>query len=171
MSPSGSRSNPSPRSPLLAGVLSLILPGLGQVYARQTYRGLAVFLSVVVAALTSVWYGVAGYYLAPAVIWLWGIWDATGCARGRPRSALLPLAAILVMGYGIGWQVTSIDLSSLTKNLGRASSIVQPMFHPDFISQRSITNVGWGPIEVPCGPNPPAATNSVDNITVRLSPD
>lgn len=159
------------RSPLVAGLLSLVLPGLGQLYARQRYRAVAVLLSVLIAVLTCLWYGVRVYYLAPAVIWLWSIWDAVASARGNPRSALLPLAAILVMGYGIGWQVTSIDVSALTRNLDRASSIVRPMFRPDFISRRSITNTGWGPIEVPCGPNPPTANNTVNNITVRISPD
>lgn len=159
------------RSPLVAGLLSLVLPGLGQLYARERYRAVAVLLSALVAVLTCLWYGVPAYYLAPAIIWLWGVWDAAGSARGHPRSVLLPLVAILVMGYGIGWQVTSIDLSALTRNLNRASSIVQPMFHPDFISRRSITNTGWGPVEVPCGPTPPAASNTVDNITVRISPD
>ncbi|MEM9830925.1 MAG: hypothetical protein AAF944_09810 [Bacteroidota bacterium] len=35
--------NTSPREPLLAGVLSLIIPGAGQVYNKQTGKGLAMF--------------------------------------------------------------------------------------------------------------------------------
>jgi phosphonate transport system permease protein len=75
------------------------------------------------------------------------------------------------MGYGIGWQVTQIDLSALTKNLDRAYSIIVPMFHPDFISHRELVNSGWSPVEVPCSPNPPPAKNTTNGITIRISPD
>jgi phosphonate transport system permease protein len=164
-------SNSKPRSPLIAGLLSLLLPGLGQIYARQRYRGIAVFLSLLFVILTTIWYRVPIWYLVPAVIWLWSIWDAASLARGRPRSAIFPVLAILVMGYGIGWQVTEINPAALTKNLDRASSIIRPMFRPDFISHREDTNTGWVPVEVPCGLNPPTAENTVNNIHVRITPD
>jgi phosphonate transport system permease protein len=163
-------SNSKPRSPLIAGLLSLLLPGLGQIYARQRYRGIAVFLSLLFVILTTIWYRVPIWYLVPAVIWLWSIWDAASLARGRPRSAIFPVLAILVMGYGIGWQVTEINPAALTKNLDRASSIIRPMFRPDFISHREDTNTGWVPVEVPCGLNPPTAENTVNNIHVRITP-
>jgi phosphonate transport system permease protein len=166
--------SPSPRarrSPLVAGLLSLLVPGLGQVYAGQRYRGVAVFIGELVAVLSAVWFKVPGWYAAPAFVWLWNVFDAASIARGRSLPAFLPVAAILIMGYGIGWQATDIDLSALTRNLDRAASIVRPMFHPDFISRRQETHSGWAPIEVPCGPNPPQATNTVDGIRVDISPD
>lgn len=159
------------RSPLIAGLLSLILPGLGQAYAQQRYRGGIVFVSEFLAVLTTVWYKVPAWYAVPAIIWLWNVWDAMGVAKGRPRSSFLPIVAILIMGYGIGWQITNIDLSALTRNIDRAASIVRPMLRPDFISQVEITNSGWAPVEVPCGPNPPAATNTVNGITVKIFPN
>jgi phosphonate transport system permease protein len=161
----------STRPPWIAGLLSLVVPGLGQVYCRKAYRGATIFGSVLIALLISLWYGKTGWYLIPAAVWLWGIWDATGTAGGRPHSTLLPLAAMLVMGYGIGWEVTSIDPGALTRNLDRASSIIRPMLHPDFISQRQETNTAWVPIEVPCGPNPPPAVNDINGIHVQASPD
>jgi phosphonate transport system permease protein len=159
------------RSPVVAGLLSLLLPGLGQIYTRQRYRGSIVLFSELITVLIAVWYKVPGWYAIPAIIWLWNVWDAVSLAHGKSRSALLPVTAILVMGYGIGWQITNIDPSALTKNLDRASSIMRPMFHPDFLSRVEVTNTGWAPVEVPCGPNPPAATNTVNGITVNLSPD
>jgi phosphonate transport system permease protein len=75
------------------------------------------------------------------------------------------------MGYGIGWQVTQIDLSALTKNLDRAASIVTPMFHPDFISHREDSNSGWSPLEVPCGPNPPPSENTTNGIAIKITPN
>ncbi len=163
--------NHQARSPLLAGLLSLFIPGLGQIYAGQRYRGGGVFISAVITLVTAFWYNIPGWYLVPAAVWLWNIWDAISLAKGRKSSISILVAAILVMGYGIGWQVTQIDLSALTKNLDRAKSIVLPMFRPDFISHREITNSGWVPVEVPCGPNPPKSENTVNGITIRISPD
>lgn len=159
------------RSPLIAGLLSLVLPGAGQFYARQRYRGISVFISAFVTLVVAVWYRVPLWYTAPVIIWLWNIWDAVSVVGGRLRSTFLPVAALLIMGYGIGWQVTNIDLSLLTKNAGRAAIILRPMLRPDFLAQEEVTNSAWAPVEVPCGPNPPAATNTVNNITVTISPD
>lgn len=159
------------RSPLIAGLLSLLLPGLGQIYGRQRYRGFVVLFGEVITLLIAIWYKVPGWYAVPALIWLWNIWDAFSVVGGRLRSAILPVAAVLVMGYGIGWQITNINLSALFKNLDRASSIMRSMFHPDFLARVEITNTGWAPVEVPCGPNPPEAKNTVNGITIVLSPN
>ncbi len=159
------------RSPLLAGLFSLFIPGSGQIYAGERYRGFTILICALVTLGTAFWYGVPGWYTAPALIWLWNIWDAASLVRGRRRPIAVVVAALLFMGYGIGWQVTQIDLSALTRNLDRAYSIVVPMFHPDFISHRSTTNTGWAPVQVPCGPNPPLAQNTSNGITVRVSPD
>jgi phosphonate transport system permease protein len=170
--PASGTTNAKPnRSPLLSGLLSLIVPGLGQVYARKPYRGASVFLSALVSSLIAVWYAVPAWYLVPALIWVWGVWDAIGLSRGTVRSASIPLILILIMGYGIGWQVTNINLSTLTKNADRAKSILGPMLHPDFLAQVEITNSAWAPIQVPCGPNPPESSNTINGIQVTISPN
>jgi phosphonate transport system permease protein len=158
-------------SPTIAVLLSIVLPGLGQIYARRAYRGTAILGCVIVTALIAAWYGVLAWFLIPAAMWAWNIWDAARQVKGKALSASLPLLAMLVMGYGIGWQVTQIDPAALTKNLERASSIIRPMFHPDFVSHREDQNTGWVPIEVPCGLNPPPATNTINSIQATLSPD
>jgi phosphonate transport system permease protein len=163
--------NKPARSPLIAGLLSLILPGLGQFYVHQRYRGVAILLGALITLLTAVWYQVPAWFLAPAVVWLWNVWDAASLAQGRRRSATLPIAIILIMGYTVGWQVTGIDPSALTKNLDRASSIIRPMLNPDFIAHRELTNTAWVPVEVPCGPNPPPATNTINGINISINPD
>jgi len=163
--------NKANRSPMVAGLLSLLIPGLGQVYALQQYRGVVIFFSTLLATLIAVWYKVPVWYLAPAVIWAWNVWDAASLTLGKARSAFIPALMILIMGYGIGWQITNIDLSTLTKNINRARSILVPMFHPDFLSQTEITNTAWAPVEVPCGPNPPEASKTINGIQVNISPN
>ena len=163
--------NKASRSPFVAGLLSLVIPGLGQIYAQQQYRGVTVLISTLIASLITIWYKVPAWYLVPAIIWLWNVWDAVSLVQGQTRSAFIPVLMILVMGYGIGWQITNIDLSALTKNINRARSILVPMFHPDFLSQVEITNTAWAPVEVPCGPNPPSSSNTVNGIHVEISPN
>ncbi len=52
------------RSPLLAGLFSLLIPGLGHIYTGGArYRGIAVFISTVVTLVTVIWYNIAGWYL------------------------------------------------------------------------------------------------------------
>jgi phosphonate transport system permease protein len=131
----------------------------------------SVFLSTLFTLLTVVWYDVLAWYIVPVIIWIWNIIDSVRLVNGKKNPFTVLVAAILVMGYGIGWQVTQIDLSALTKNLDRASSIIRPMFQPDFIAHKETKNSGWSPIQVPCGPNPPTAENKVNGISLRISPD
>ncbi len=166
-----SASGQTERSPWVAALLSLILPGAGQFYARQPYRGVTVFISTAIMLVIAFWYRVPAWYAAPAIAWIWNIWDAVGAVHGRLRSAFLPITALLVMGYVIGWQITEIDPSALTQNIDRARSIVGPMLRPDFLAREEISQKGWAPIEVPCGPNPPASTNTVDGISVEITPN
>ncbi len=166
-----SASGPSHRSAWIAALLSVVLPGAGQFYAGRRGRGFSIFLSTGIMLLIAVWYQVPAWYAAPAVAWIWGVWDAIGAVEGKLRSVFLPMAALLVMGYGIGWQITEIDFPALARNIDRAQSILRPMLRPDFITREEITQRGWAPVEVPCGPNPPASSNTIDGITVELSPN
>ena len=158
------------RSAWVAGFFSLILPGLGQIFARKFYRGVVVFLSVLITTLVVIWYKVPGWYLIPALIWLWNIWDGYSSIKPNPRMTFIPVLATLLMFYAIGWQVTGINLPALTKNFDRALSFLRPMLHPDFVVQNETTNSAWVPVEVPCSPNPPLATNTMNGIQLDITP-
>ena len=157
------------RSPLMAGLLSAIIPGLGQFYAGQRYRGVAILLGALTMLGMVAWYGIPAWYLSPALIWIWNIWDAASLSFGRARSVLLPVLFGLAAAYGIGWQVTKIDLSIADMN--RAAQIVRPMLHPDFIEARTEKKYGWTPVQVPCSANPPKAQNTFNGVTATATPD
>lgn len=85
------------RSPALAGVLSLVLPGAGQVYAGHAGDGLMAFVA---AALPGLWSGsmlywgiendrswaiVTGALLGSAVVFTWSS-NVSGAVRGAKRS-------------------------------------------------------------------------------------
>lgn len=160
----------SGRPALVAGLLSLILPGAGQAYARQRYRGAVILLGVCVSAAVTLWYGVAAWGLVLLFMWLWNVRDAATIAAGHRRSTAPFVVALLVLGYGIGWQVTGIDPSTLVGNLHRAASVVTPMLHPDFVTRTEVRRAGWVSVQVPCGDHPPGSSNVVNGIRISIVP-
>ena len=157
------------RSPVIAGLLSAILPGLGQVWGGEYRRGIIIFLAFVTALLTTIWYAVPVWYILPVVLWAWNIWDALRMPKGAP--IWIAVILFLFMTYGIGWQVTEIKLLALFQNRERAASVIKPMLRPDFIAKREIRSEYFVPIEVPCSTNPPRAERTTDNVHLRVSPD
>ncbi len=79
---------PSPRRPLRAAALSLLAPGLGQVYAGAIARGLVLILfstALGAVAVLAAAYGYGGAALASALgfllVWLYALVDARRTAR------------------------------------------------------------------------------------------
>jgi len=159
------------RSPLLAGVLSALIPGLGQIYTRQRYRGVVILIALLIVFGMVAWYGQPGWFIAPAGIFLWNIWDAVSLAGGRGRSFLLPVLLGLVAAYSIGWQMIGIDFSSAS--LERAQAVIRPMLRPDIIEERSELNRMWTPITVPCPTTeaPPPANRQDGDKSAFALPD
>jgi TM2 domain-containing membrane protein YozV len=63
---------------LVALLLSAFVPGLGQLYNGQFWKGVAVHISMWIAALLC--FVVIGFLLLP-IVWLAGCWDAMVNAR------------------------------------------------------------------------------------------
>jgi len=158
-------------SPILAGVLSTMIPGLGQVYLRQWYRGLAILLSTLVVIGMVAWHGKLVWYFAPAGLWVWNIWDAISLTGGNRRSILIPLCFGLAAAYGIGWQMVEIDFSKASWD--RAMSIVRPMLRPDLVEARRQNNQMWTPVSVPCSATetPPPANRADSGMLASVTPD
>ncbi|MEW6504877.1 MAG: phosphonate ABC transporter, permease protein PhnE [Chloroflexota bacterium] len=150
-------------------LISILMPGLGQILLGATARGTGILIGFLVMLATTVWYGQPVWYLSPFLIWLWNIWDAISLAGGQKRSLLLPLLFGLTAAYSIGWQVVEIDFSRA--NLDRAIAILRPMTRPDFIQPRREVNQMWVPIQVPCSTQPPTARREDAGRTAMVIPD
>lgn len=157
------------KSPIISGLLSAVIPGLGQVYAGQAYRGAVIFIGTMLVLAMVVWYRQPVWYFAPVGIWLWNVVDASSLAAGRKRSFLLPVLLGLAAAYGIGWQASQIDFSKAS--LDRAYLTIRPMLRPDFIEERREENVIWVGVEVPCSPNPPKAYREENGKAISVTPD
>lgn len=60
-------------NPFVAGVLSALFPGLGQLYNRELERGLAFIVGGMLAAFSAI--VLIGFILYP-IVWLYSIYDA-----------------------------------------------------------------------------------------------
>ena len=145
---------PSLVSPPLAGLISLVVPGLGQMLSGFVRRGLLIFISVWSMTGIMVWRIVdLGYragtgwpvflralhrrpffvviiLLCIAAVWLLAVRDAWICARER-RKPISGVFLLVLMGFFIqGWQISGIDLVRFVKEapeaLGPLSRVIWP---------------------------------------------
>ncbi len=67
-------------NPILALIISLILPGIGSVYAGKTMMGIIIFVIAIILALlyTFVFYWLIILYI---IVWLYGMYDAYTTAK------------------------------------------------------------------------------------------
>ncbi len=154
----------------LAGLLSLLLPGLGQFLWGATWRGIALFLAVATSIAIIRWQALTSLYSLVAFVWLWNVWDAYSLARHIRRSYLPPLFAVLIIIYTAGWLITEIEPRKLFEQADRAVPIVQGLLSPDFADRETEFRKERGPFEVHCSENPPSATTTrPDGATITLS--
>jgi phosphonate transport system permease protein len=152
----------------LAAGLSLLVPGLGQWFLGRRARGVSLLLTVAAMLLMAWWAQQPAWFVLPAVVWAWNVWDAA--APGPARSTALPLLAAAALFYGLGWKATEINLGALTRNFDRAyRQILVPMTQPDFVERRSEVREAWVQLQVPCSDAPPTGTNSVNDMQLSLS--
>lgn len=164
---------------------SLILPGLGQALSGRPVRGLGI-LGLILLMIGLVWWAVSpsagftesaiafkgdrdylAWLIAPALIWLWNVWDA---ARPQPPRGWIPFVVASVMFLVFGWQAAEIEPATLTENFDRVLLILRPMLEPDFLRPRAEVREAWVQLIVPCSAEAaPEATNEVRGIHLTLS--
>jgi len=154
-----------------AVILSLLLPGLGHLYLKRWYRGIAILLAAAVLSGIVVWYGRPIWYFAPAGVWLWNAWDAARLAKGKGAPILIPVLFGLAAAYGIGWHMVGVDFRSAS--MERAAAVIRPMLHPDMFQKRQELNRMWTPIYVPCSTTEtvPAARREENGKVAFVTPD
>jgi len=172
---------PSLVSAPIAALLSLILPGLGQVLAGVWQRGLLLFFSFGSSLGLLAWrirlaarreneavkIFLKAISLQPflallvaivVALWLWIAWDARRQAQtGRPGGAGIFLLVLLVF-FALGWQITEIDLY---KAITQIDEIGPPLIKILWPWERAVTQEesytsAFADIATPCTDDPPA---------------
>lgn len=127
------------RNPAFAAVLSVLLPGLGQMYAGSWRRGLTLLVGLPVQAM--LFYGVGLIWLLPwtALVWAWAVYDAARSARGRETSATLPVLLLLVLNIIAAANVTEITVPKLGQEQRNViSQITEGFIKPDILHKHSV---------------------------------
>lgn len=147
-------------------ILSVILPGLGQIFQRKFRAGIAIFLAFATALGVVIWYGKPVWFIVPGLIWLWNIWDVSAYPKGR--NAVIPILLWLLMAYGIGGQVTEFNLKALVENANRSKSIITQMFRLDFTQPKTEKLEGYTDIQAPCSETPPLPDRTTNGIRIYV---
>jgi len=178
---------PSLVSPPVAGIASLLLPGLGQILARETRRGLLLFGSTISIVGLLAWriYDLAHLELGPLamvrkaiqrrplfvvpmllgvlILWLWAAWDAYRQARPERRAGAGIFVLVIVLFFTLGWQIGEIDLYKMVTELPDAWRPLSQVLWPwPAAIEREEEIIGAGAdILVPCDDNPPPPPEEV----------
>jgi len=144
------------KSSILSSILSLIIPGSGQVYAGYPSRGVAFFITILVTLLMVIWRRNDLLYTGIAVTWLWNVWDAYNLARGRRLSSVIPFLIMVIIIYIIGWGVTGINLHRLFTEVADVKPLVSSLFKPAVLERDIEKLVGEVLFESPCSDSPPS---------------
>jgi len=150
------------KSSILSAILSLVIPGAGQVYNGALGRGVAVFCGVLTVGLLVYWKQSPLLYAGALGAWAWNVWDAYGLARDRKGPVWLPALLIALTVYVIGWQVTEIDLLSLATGAKDIRPLVLDLLRPAVFERSTETQVGQVIFEIPCSGNPPAKSGPLE---------
>lgn len=142
-------------SPALAGLLSLILPGLGQLYLGERNRGLTFLGAVAVLAGLLAWLDMTTLSGGLLPFWLWNAWDARQRAQGRHPSFLWGFALIAFVVYAIAWQVTEISVGKLIRGVPKIQPVVGSLVQPDVVTRDVEVTQAIRPFESPCSESPP----------------
>lgn len=65
-----------PKNTKVSILLSFLIPGTGQIYARKIKRGIIFLIGSPLIAIITAWIFGLGGLIIPSIIWLWQIYDA-----------------------------------------------------------------------------------------------
>jgi phosphonate transport system permease protein len=145
------------KKPILAGLLSLLVPGLGQGYLGERRRGGSVLVTSVAVGGLLLWREAVLLYSVFALFWLWNAWDAYSSARGKKVSLGVPLVLAGFLVYAVAWQTTEIAPLKLVAGVGDIRPLVTDVLWPipAAFERPRVVQSAKDVIEVPCSATPP----------------
>ena len=178
---------PSLVSPFLAAILSLIIPGLGQILARTIRRGMIIMFSFITIIGLMAWRFVEtarrdtgliniikkGWKLDPAlvilsilviILYLWNVLDAYTIAKRSASNPISLFVLVIVIFFILGWQIGQIDLIALFTQADDAgpalTSVLWPWEKAIEYPKDIVTTTAQ--IQIPCTDTPPAPSDALD---------
>ena len=181
--------------PWAAAVISLIVPGLGQMVTLQIRRGLLLLGSMATILAILAWrirllahreptFGamiikaidrkpvfVIGMIVLTAILWLWSSYD--GYRRAKQPRASNPgvFILVIVVFFLLGWQISQIDVYKAVTELPDALPPLSKVLWPwkAAITYRTESLTAGAPVLVPCGENPPGVPERIQGEPYLVS--
>ncbi len=160
------------KNPSVAAILSLILPGAGQLYLGARNAALAIFAMMAVMIFL-VWFCLENFrvgkiefngittswlWLGVIAFWLWNVWDAYQRAYGKKTSRLFSFGIPLLLIYTIAWQVTDMNLPRLVTRFDDVKFIFNALANPDLFTRDREVREGAATLWIPCSTPPQTAS-------------
>jgi phosphonate transport system permease protein len=143
--------NQVPRVPdALAGLLSLIVPGLGQIVTGRQGRGLAIMVTIAAVTILTIWRQMTPLWIGIIILWLWAAWDAFRARR--QVSSLVPTVVGILLLYVLGWSITEINLYKMSTGMPSIVPVIKALTQPDLITRPTEEKTTDVRINVPCVP-------------------
>jgi phosphonate transport system permease protein len=152
----------------LAALLSLFVPGLGQIYLGHRERGRLIVLAT--AVLLALLWWLEMWYLLPLILpfWLYNAWEARQLGKGeRGNTAMLVVLAALLT-YAIGWQVTEINVGRFIEGIPKIQPFVTGLVQPAYLDREIEYARARISLEVPCSENPPPLTAASGSPSITI---
>ena len=173
--------SPSLVSAPVAGLLSLIVPGLGQLLAHQIRRGLLLLGSIVTSITLLAWrinliatrqtgwsaklswalsrepFFIGLMIVGIVILWLWNAWDAFRQADPTKRGGARIFVLIMVLFFALGWQISEINLYKAVTEISDVLPLLTKILWPweAAVTRRTNTIAARAQIAVPCSDTPP----------------
>ena len=139
---------PASTNSILSTLLSLILPGLGQIWLKRRERGLVILITSLILAFLIFWSldhqnigkvevgGITTSWLwLPFILfWAWNVLDAQAIRAQRILTALPGILLAAIVLYVIAWQLTGVRIDRLVKRFSDARIVAGNLLNPDMIT-------------------------------------
>jgi phosphonate transport system permease protein len=130
------------RAPAL---LSLLVPGAGQFWRGQRWRGVIILVTTIVLAFLVQWalaeHGIgqvtlgglltSWLWLPFALFWAWNVWDAQQPATAPGPNPWLGLLCAGLIIYVVAWQTTDVKLDRLVTRFEDAKKVFRQLATPE----------------------------------------
>jgi len=131
---------------ILAPIMSLIIPGSGQVAQKKTWRGITIFIVNTLLAFLVQW----GYtyfsigqisvgklqtswlWIPLALLWLWNVLDARNISIRKQSPTIFAFLFAAIVIYTIAWVVTDVNLDRLVTRFDAAKTVATKVINPDY---------------------------------------
>lgn len=179
----------------VAGIISLFIPGLGQVLAGQVRRGLLLLASLGGAMVLFIWrvhllahrevgtfakfikafkrrpFFVGLLIICLLFLWLWNAWDAHKQTKPGKKGGAGIFILIIIIFFTLGWQISQIDLYKMVKELPDALPPLSRVLWPwEAAVTRETEEISAGAdILIHCDDNPPPPPEEIPGKTYLMA--